>query len=174
MAKPTFAKMGLKATNDIKTIIIGEQEIDVKQYLPIQKKLELISNVLNNSHDDNNFANPVKVDVFFKLEIMYNYTNIAFTDKQKEDFIKTYDLLEENDIFNLVREAIPAFEYQSLYEDMWDCINEVYKYRSSVLGIMDTIKTDYNGVGADLEDFLAKMGDEENMTFLKNVVTKLG
>ena len=57
---------------------------------------------------------------------------------------------------------------------MWDCINEVYKYRSSVLGIMDTIKTDYNGVGADLEDFLAKMGDEENMTFLKNVVTKLG
>ena len=174
MAKPTFAKMGLKAKNDIKTIVIGEQEIDVKQYLPIQKKLELISNVLNNSHDDNNFANPIKVDVFFKLEIMYNYTNMTFTDRQKEDFIKTYDLLEENGVFDLVREAIPVLEYNSLYEDLWDCINEIYKYRNSVLGIMDAIKTDYSEVGSELDEFLRQMNDEENMTFLKNVVTKLG
>lgn len=174
MAKPTFAKMGLKAQNDIKTITIGEQEIEVKQYLPIQKKLDLISNVANFSADANNFANPVKIDVFFSLEVMYHYTNITFTDKQKEDFIKTFDLLKENGVLDKVRDAIPSEEYYSLYDDTLNCISEIYKYRNSVLGIMDTIRTDYNEVGSDLDEFLKQMGDEKNMEFLKTVVTKLG
>jgi len=59
--KPTFAKLGLKLDNNIKTIVINEQEIEVKQYLPINDKLDLISTVINLSMDDNNFANPVKV-----------------------------------------------------------------------------------------------------------------
>lgn len=174
MAKPTFAKMGLKAQNDIKTITIGDQEIEVKQYLPIQKKLDLISNVANFSADANNFANPVKIDVFFSLEMMYHYTNITFTDKQKEDFIKTFDLLKENGVLDKVRDAIPSEEYYSLYDDTLNCISEIYKYKNSVLGIMDTIRTDYNEVGSDLDEFLKQMGDEKNMEFLKTVVTKLG
>ena len=174
MAKPTFAKMGLKAKNDTKIVIIGDQEIEVKQYLPIQKRLELISKVANNSADANNFANPVKVEVFFDLEVMYYYTNITFTEKQKEDFIKTYDLLKENGIFDIIIDNIPEGEYESLWTDTWSCISEIYKYKNSILGIMDTIKTDYNEVGSDLDEFLAQMGDEENLQFLKTVVTKLG
>lgn len=174
MAKPTFAKMGLKAQNDIKTITIGEQEIEVKQYLPIQKKLDLISNVANFSADANNFANPVKVDVFFSLEIMYHYTNIAFTDKQKEDFIKTFDLLKENGVLDKVKDAIPAEEYYFLYERTWECIQEIYKYQNSVLGLLDIIKTDYEGVGADIEKLWGELSDKENVSFLRDVMTKLG
>lgn len=174
MAKPTFAKMGLKAKNDVKTIMIGDQEVEVKQYLPIQKRLELISNVANNSADANNFANPVKIEVFFDLEVMYYYTNIAFTDKQKDEFIKTYDLLKENGVFDIIIENIPEGEYESLWADTWSCISEIYKYKNSILGIMDTIKTDYSEVGADLDEFLSQMGDENNLQFLKTVVTKLG
>ena len=174
MAKPTFAKMGLKAKNDIKTIMIGEQEVEVKQYLPIQKKLDLISDVVNYSADANNFANPVKIDVFFNLEVMYNYTNITFTDKQKEDFIKTFDILKENGILDMVRDAIPSEEYYSLYEDMLQCISEIYKYQNSVLGLLDIIKNDYNDVGADIEKLWGELSDKENVSFLRDVMTKLG
>ena len=67
MAKLAFTKLGLKTNNQIKTILFNEQEIEVKQYLPINEKLEMISNVINLSADDNNFANPVKVSVFTTL-----------------------------------------------------------------------------------------------------------
>ena len=174
MAKPTFAKMGLKAKNDIKTIIIGEQEIEVQQYLPIQKKLELIGNVASFSADENNFANPVKADVFFNLEMMYHYTNITFTEKQKEDFIKTFDLLKEHGIFDMVKDAIPPEEYYSLYEDTWKCISEIYKYKNSVLGLLDIIKNDYEGVGEDIEKLWGELSDKENVSFLRDVMTKLG
>jgi hypothetical protein len=93
MAKVSFTKLGLKINQEIKTIDFNEQLIEVKQYLPISEKLELMSTVINNSADDNNFANPVKTRVFTMLEIMYAYTNINFTEKQKEDPAKLYDIL---------------------------------------------------------------------------------
>ena len=85
MAKVSLTKLGLKVNQDVKNIEFNEQIVEVKQYLPVNDKLELISNVINSAHDENNFSNPIKVSVFTTLEIMYAYTNVNFTDKQKED-----------------------------------------------------------------------------------------
>jgi hypothetical protein len=41
----------------------------------------LITNVINLSADDNNFANPVKVSVYTTLEMIDAYSNITFTEK---------------------------------------------------------------------------------------------
>ena len=57
MAKIAFTKLGLKPNKEIKTITWGDQEIEIKQYLSANEKLEMISNVINLSADDNNFAN---------------------------------------------------------------------------------------------------------------------
>lgn len=174
MAKPTFAKMGLKAKNDIKTIMICEQEVEIKQYLPVQKKLELISNVANYSADANNFANPVKVEVMFDLEVVFAYTNITFTEKQKEDLVKLYDLLKENGIFDLIIDAIPEEEYDSLWADTWSCISEIYRYQNSILGLLDIIKTDYSETGEGIEELWSKLANKEGVEFLQEVMTKLG
>ena len=104
MAKVSLTKLGLKVNQDIKTIEFNEQSIEVKQYLPINDKLELIANVVNASHDENNFANPVKISVFTTLEIMYAYTNINFTDKQKENEYKVYDTLKSNGLLDKILE----------------------------------------------------------------------
>ncbi|MBR6516149.1 MAG: hypothetical protein IKT40_04765 [Bacilli bacterium] len=81
MAKVSFTKLGLTKSQDFVELHLNEQVIEVKSYLPVNEKLELISNVINLSADDNNFANPVKVMVYSTLEIIEAYTNISFTDK---------------------------------------------------------------------------------------------
>ena len=83
MAKIGFTKLGLKPNNEIQNIEFNEQTIEIKQYLPVEEKLELITNVLELSHDSNNFSNPVKVSVYTTLEIIEKYTNVNFTEKQK-------------------------------------------------------------------------------------------
>ena len=75
MAKVSLTKLGLKTNQDIKTITFNEQDIEVKQYLPVNEKLAVISNIINNSADDYSFANPVKIKVFTELEIIYNRLN---------------------------------------------------------------------------------------------------
>ena len=63
--KPTFSKLGIKINTNVNTAIINGQEIEVKQYLPVQQKLELIGNAINNAMDENNFNNIIKFKVFF-------------------------------------------------------------------------------------------------------------
>ena len=174
MAKVSFTKLGLKQNQETIKIIFNEQEIEVKQYLPINEKLEMISNVINLSADDNNFANPVKVSVFTTLEILFHYTNITFTDKQKEDPVKLYDLVISNGLMSEIIKAIPEGEYAEVLCGIEDSVNAIYTYRNSVLGIMDAISTDYNTLNLDATEIQKKLADPENMAFLKTVLHKLG
>lgn len=172
--KPTFAKMNLKINTSVNTLMIGEQEIEIKQYLPIDAKLELISRVLSSAADDNNFANPIKLDVFTNLELVFTYTNIQFTDKQKEDLVKLYDILESNGIFNIIIENIPKGEYTSIIEGVELCADAIYSYRNSVMGILENISHDYSNLSLDATDIEQKIANPENLALIRSVLSNLG
>lgn len=174
MAKVGFTKLGLKINQDVNYIEFNEQTIEVKQYLPVNDKLELISNVINSSVDNNNFANPVKISVFSTLEIFYAYTNINFTEKQKEDPTKLYDMLISSGLVAAVANAIPEAEYHEIMRGIADSINAVYTYRNSVMGILESISQDYSGLDFDATTIQSKIADPENIALLKEVLTKLG
>lgn len=174
MPKISFTKLSLKPNNDVVNIHFNDQVIEVKQYLPTDKKLDIITNVLELSHDSNNFSNPVKVGVYTALEVVDKYTNISFTDKQKEDVLKLYDLLNSNGVIAAVVNAIPEAEYKELLAGIHDTIESVYKFQNSVLGILDTIGKDYSNLKLDAEGIQKALGDPENLGLLKDIMTKLG
>lgn len=174
MANLAFTKLGLKKNQDIKTVEYNEQIIEVKQYLPINDKLDLIGKVLTNSQDENNFANPVKLEVFTKLFIIKFYTNITFTEKQWEDIPKLYDLFVSNGVFEKIFEIIPRDEYVAIFDAVETCADAVYKYRNSIMGVLELIGTDYNNLNLDATKIQEKLSDPESMALLKDVLTKLG
>ena len=175
MAKITFTKLKLTSKKDeVKVLSWGDNEIEVKQYLPIEKKLEIISNVINKSADENNFANPIKLEFFTTLEMIYSYTNISFTDKQKEDEIKLYDLFVSNGLAAAIKELIPEEEWIYLNSGVYGCANAVYTYRNSILGILESIGQNYDNMNLDAIEIQQKLADPNNMALLKDVLTKLG
>ena len=174
MAKIPFSKLKLTKKDDVNTIIINDNNVEVKQYLPVADKLNIITNVLQLSADDNNFANPVKIEVFLNLEIMYAYTNLTFTEKQKEDPTKLYDLLEQNGVIAAVAQAIPETEYNLLLDWTQETIDSFYKYRNSVMGILDQVSADYKDLDFDATEIQKKIADPQNLELLKGVMTKLG
>ena len=174
MAKLILTKLGLKVNQDVKNIEFNEQIIEVKQYLPINEKLELISSVINSAADENNFSNPVKENVFLTLEILYHYTNINFTDKQKEDPVKLYDLVVSSGLVNKVTDLIPEEELDEVINGVAQSVKAIYTYRNSVLGILESISQDYSALNLDATEIQQKLADPDNMALLKQVLTKLG
>lgn len=174
MAKISFTKLGLKISQEIKILEFNEQGIEIKQYLPINEKLELMSNVINNAADGNNFANPVKTKMFMMLEIMYHYTNINFTDKQKEDPAKLYDTLLSSGLMVKILDLIPADEYKAIKSGVEESTSAVYAYQNSILGILDTVAQDYSNLDLDASEIQQKIADPKNIALLKDVLTKLG
>lgn len=174
MAKLAYSKLGIKTSQEIKTITFNDQLIEVKQYLPIEDKLKIVENVLNYSAEDKRFYNTGKIEVFLTLEVFYNYTNITFTDKQKENQPKLYDNLNTSGLMVAVIEAIPEQEFLFLYKLINGIVESIYKYNNSVMGILDTISQDYSNLDFDASAIQQKLADPENMEFLKSVLTKLG
>ena len=173
MSKVPFSKLNLKKIDKVQVVTINGLEVEVKQYLPISDKIDIITNVIENSADDNNFANPVKTYVLSHLEIIYAYTNLSFTDKQKEDPAKLYDILETNGIIDSIILAMPPSEYDNLIEDITSTIDAYYKYKNSALGILEAATTDYKNLDLEASDIQKKIADPDNLTLLKDVITKL-
>ena len=174
MAKVSFTKLGLKKNTSVGSFDWNDQVIEVKAYLPIQEKLDLIATVLNNCQDENNFINEGKMSMFMDLEIVYRYTNINFTEKQKEDPAKLYDLLAGNGLLKDILTIIPSTEYQSIVIWLGKTANHIYDYRNSIYGILDALQMDYKGLDLDAETIKEKIADPEALGFLKDVLTKLG
>ena len=172
--KPTFAKLKLARNNSVKVVTFNGIEVEVKQYLPINEKLQLISNVINAAADENNFSNPIKEDLFGTLEIIYAYTNLGFTEKQKEDPIKLYDDMISSGFADAIIKEIPSEEYNALVNSINACTKAIYTYRNSLLGILEATVADYGNLELDATDLQSKMADPNNMALLKDVLTKLG
>ena len=174
MAKIPYSKLKLKVDESTSICTIGEFEITVRNYLPIQEKLALISRIIELSHDaDNNFSNPLRVQVYRTIEIIRYYTDITFTDKQLEDVPKLYDQIISAGLWGQLSEVIPQTELMEVYNGIDVSIESIYKYRNSVLGILDTISTDYENLNFDMDALQEKMADPQNLNLVKEILDKV-
>ncbi len=55
-----------------------------------------------------------------------------------------------------------------------DTVSSIYKYQNSIMGILDTVTTDYKDLNFDVSELQKNISNPENLTLLKDVVTKLG
>ena len=174
MAKVSFTKLGLKKNEDVEIVEWNEQKIEVKQYLPIEDKLKLITAIVQNSIDDNGYYNPAKIYVYTIIEMINFYTNINFTEKQKTDIAKTYDLIVSSGFSAKVFEAINPYEYNQLKSWVGELITSIYEYKNSAYGIMDSLANDYKQLGESADDIQKKLSDPDNLTLVREVLSKLG
>ena len=175
MAKIGLTKLGLKKNINLIQLNWNNQIIEIKEYLPIQEKLDLIGRIVNQSLDDNNFVNPARLQIFMTLEIFYTYTNINFTDKQKEDFLGLYDMLISSGLYEeILNKLCEVGEFQIINNTCQAVIDEIYKYKNSALGILQAVSADYNNLNLDADKLKEKIANKENVEFLKEVMDKMG
>lgn len=179
MAKTSFAKLNLKVDTSVSEIHypISDTEtatIEIKRYLPIDEKIDLVTNVLVYSQDDNNFANPMKIEVYKVIEIVEKYTNLNITEKQKENPQKLYDTIVSSGLWNNIYNKIYGNEMNDINYYINTTIENYYKQKNSALGIIESIGKDYSNLDLEASEIQKKLADPNNMAFLKDVLTKLG
>lgn len=179
MAKVPFSKLQAKVDGGATRIFyynLAGEEIyyEVKHYLPFEEKLELVSRIINNSVDDNGFYNPMRVKLYMTLEVVYTYTNLSFTEKMKEDPFKLYDILVSTGIFTDIINCIREKDWSEIQENVWSTIKNIYDYKNSAMGILESIKADYNAVNIDMNELQENLSNTENLQLLRDIIGKLG
>lgn len=174
MAKPTYHKLGLKPNINTSEFEYNGQTITVKDYLPIEDKMNMIADILMDVKDDNPFINMGKLNVFLYLHVLYNYTDLQFTEKQKENSAKLYDSIVTTDFLVQVLKLIPKEEMDFVKYLLNTQAEEIYKYKNSIKGILDDVTTDYSNLDLEATDIQKKLQDPNNLALLKGVMQELG
>ncbi len=174
--KITFNDLKKELPLKIKVVKINDKQIEIKQYLPVNEKLALITNVLQNlAQNEYPFVNPVQMDVYTVLELIYAYApGIEFTEEEKADPASLYDELEKQEIPNMIISAIPKTEYDFIIEGIEKTISAYYAYRNSVKGIIEDVTTDYKNLDFNATEIQEKLKDPDNLALLKGIMEKLG
>ena len=133
----------------------------------------MITKIVNQSVDDNGFYNPMRVKLYTVLEVVYAYTNLSFTEKQKEDPFKLYDLLVSTGIFMDVLAEIAEYDWVDIQDNIKITIDNLYNYRNSIYGILNTISQDYAETTMDLSTIAQTLQDPESIGLLKQIAPLL-
>lgn len=172
MAKVSFASMKLKVDDSVKVIKINEKEVEVKQYLPIEDKNSLCEVALH-AAAAGTIYNPLLAEAYFHTFVVIEYTNINFTDNQKADVLKLYDILESNDIINQVIEAIPTKEYELLLESFEEMTEKIGSYMISAKAIADDLLQYAPDKSAELAENVANF-DADKFTEVMRIAQDTG
>lgn len=176
MAKVSFSKLGVKPNNDVEEVKFGNATIEIKQYLPMGDKIQLIERVVNAAapSSGDRIINWAYVNVMIDLLLVEYYSNISFTDKQKEDIYKFYDNLFGSGLGDLIVDAIPEDELDWIVENVNLIIESVFTYKTSAMGIFEGISDDYKNLDLNADDIRAKLADRNGVEFLQEVLDKMG
>lgn len=142
--KASYANMKLKLNTEVETFDFCGQNIEVLKYLPAQDKYDLLMVTLQKSFEDGMY-NEFKLDLYFQLNLVYMYTNISFTEKQREDELKIYDNLKSNGFFEKFFSVLNEEEYEELFALLNTMKENNIKQRSSVGEIINRLIDDLPG-----------------------------
>lgn len=161
----SYANMKLKPVTATHKFEWNGNEIEVLDYLPIEDKYDLIMITLQKSLEDG-YYNPIKIDEFFHLHLIYMYTNINFTEKQKENEHKLYDSLKSNGLIDAFIEQMNEFDYNELFNMLDDTKRELTEYKRSVGGIIQNIITDLPKQAEAMQDIINNFDKEKYQNVL--------
>ena len=174
MVKVNVTKLNKIKSLDPIDIKIGEETISVVQYLPLEKKLTIMQNIIEQAgNNEEGFYNIVKLSVFYTIEMLRVYTNISFTEKQLEDPQKLYDIIVLNSIWETVKDSIPEKERDYIWDNTCALAREITEYNHSALGILKLMSDDYENLNFDVQEITEKLSDRTNLDLVRNLLTKL-
>ena len=142
MAKVSFTNLKLKPNTNTSEVIYNNQKIEVLNYLPIEDKIDLVQITMQKAQAEDSSYDPMLVEIYFNLHLVYSYTNISFTEKQRDDEMKLYNLLEGNGVLDEIIAAIPMDEYEILCQYLHESIDNKIETAGKIGLVVDKILKD--------------------------------
>lgn len=148
-----YKDLNLKIDRSYKTVSILGKNIKISNYLPIEQKIDLIDVTIQKAQDAQ-ILNPIKFKMFYELNLVYMYTDIIFSDEERADESALYDTLVSSGFMNGVIKAIPASEITLLTKMLSKEAEAFVTFRTSAVGVVNTIFTSINAELPKLVDVL--------------------
>ena len=135
MANLNYSDLNLKVNNELTIYKWNNKDIELKKYLKAEDKYDIVMITLQKAKE-NGYYNPIKLDIFFHLNLIYSYTNLIFTDEEREDELKLYDEMKSSGFIDEFLKHINPDEYKEMMENIEDIATSSIQYEVSTASIL--------------------------------------
>ena len=139
--KVSYANLKLKVDTGVSSFMFEGTEIEVLNYLPISDKYDLVMISLQKA-EENGIYNPLLLEMYFHLNLVYMYTNLSFTEKQKENEMKLYDALVSNGFMAQFLDTMDEDEYSELFAYVEEIMSLTLAYKNTAGAVLQTVIQD--------------------------------
>lgn len=163
-----YSNLNLTTRNDTINLNTEDFNINILAYLPIEDKNSIIQMTLQNA-EENGIYNPLKQKMYFELYLVYMYTDIQFTEDEKDDPIKLYDELASNGIIDFVIQNILPHELSLLEKMLAKTIKLKLAYRNTIASVLNNFMEDLPINAEAAQNIVANFDPEKFQSILQFV-----
>lgn len=156
-----YSDLNLKLNTDSNSFdILPGQTINVLHYISIEDKNSIIQLALQNANENGHY-NLIKLNMFFKLYLVYMYTDIEFTAEEKLDPVKIYDELESNGIMGAILASINPDEISFLEDKINETLTQKQTYQNTIASVINSFIEDLPYNAQQAKDIIEKFNPED-------------
>ena len=133
-----YSDLNLSVNNTVKEVSFKDVKFNVLKYLPHDKKYDMVMITLQNSEENDSY-NPIKLDMFFNLYLVYLYTDIDFTSEEKESPDIIYDCIKSSGLLDVIIDNIPEEEYNELFSYLTTMVEEKKELSKTLSGAISKL-----------------------------------
>lgn len=136
-----FKDLKIEPSNKYHIFEWNGKEIHVLDNISSNDKYDLIMITLQKSFEDG-YYNPMKLDIYFHLNLIYVFTNIVFDDEDKEDEFNLYDKLIESNFMDNFLKTMTEEVYTELLNTLQEVVNVKTHYNATTASIVKKLIDD--------------------------------
>lgn len=160
-----YSDLSLSKNKEYKMVEFNNNYIKVSSYLPIADKYDLVSVTIQKS-EENGIYNPLKITMYFNLNLVYMYTDIVFTQEDRINEPDIYDSLVCSGLLDKIKSYIPTEEITFLQECLEAQIEELSKYKNTAAALVSSVINDL----PKNAEMVAEMMKEFNPEDFQNII----
>lgn len=130
-----YSDLSLKKNIETNSFKWNDKEINILKYLPIDDKYDIVMITIQKAFEDGIY-NPIKLDLYFHLNLVYLYTDLDFTPEEREAETKLYDEMKSSGFLDEFLKNIDPNDYKEMQEDIENIVDLSLKYKTSAASVM--------------------------------------
>ena len=171
--KTAFSTLKLKVSKVYTEFEFENKPIQILNYLPIQEKEDIIEIAYQKAIINNSF-NSILFNIYFLLNIVYCYTNLTFTDEQRKDEKKLYDMLDSSGLLDNILQNIKGAEIRFFSDNVDEYVKQKLSQDYSAVGLFNNAVGAFNTFSKTISDKVSNVDPETLQNLVDNLPNLIG
>lgn len=169
-----LVNIGILPKPEIKTIKIGDAEIEVATAIPYEDVFDMIQWCVGYIADDRPFISEPIRKLIKDFGILKYYTNldISFINAEARivDIYSDYDIVKQSGVIPAVINCIDKEQLEFVMDSIDKTIDSITQYKNSAVGVIDSLAQNADQDVASMQNMMDAVNDVEDMNAVGNLI----